>query len=275
MSSATPNGTPPPTSSARTISSVPTIGTVPLVDEQGRILGVANVVDVMIVTLVLGLGIAGGLLVTGSSTDGGAATHNGTVAYQAPLGSDAAALQAGDRIRPYGRGDVLRVREVHRSFAPNGSVRVVAGVEYGGRLDGAGNRRYAGEDYDVLARDHRVRLDVLAVDRATTDLGTKTVDVVVTVNASRQTGHALEAGTPVRIGDHRVATIEDVRRISEDGATGGELVGLEVTVRRDGGVDRFGGRPVRVNAPLTLVTDDVVLTGRIYAVGTADVDGVS
>lgn len=244
-----------------------------IIDENGRLFGLANVVDVLVVLLVLSVvGIGTVYLIGGQGETDGEATSFGTFEYTVPADLDAGLVSANDTLRPSGGGDAFNVSDVVYSTTPNGDVHVVARVSYAGTPVAGGTDATVGGSYRMEADAYSADVAVLALNQSTPTLSTRQVPMVLAVNESRRVGHSVEPGTVATVGDRQVATIELITRSPDTAPERAELIGLTLRAwDRDGRLS-FGGTRVRVNSPLGVVTDDAFVTGRVYRVGTTEVE---
>ncbi|WP_254272355.1 DUF4330 family protein [Haloarcula marina] len=250
-----------------------------VIDGEGRLFGVINVVDALVVAVLLSAVLAGAGLVLGgpdnSSPD--EPTRYATFAYAVPLPSDATGLETGDTLDAAPAGDPMDVVAVTRSVTPDGEAYLVARVAYTGDLSGEwvwgdGLLRdqqrplYGGDETEVMTHGHRTRADILAIDQTDTALPTTRVGVTIAVNES--VADSVAPGTDVRVSGDHVATIERIADEPTDDGT--REISLELTAWNRSGTPWFGGRALRVDNRIAVVTDDAVLAGRLQRVGTAN-----
>lgn len=245
-----------------------------IIDEKGRLFGVVNVVDALVVLLALAVVAAGVALVIGgqSASDTGASddsepTQYATVSYTVPLESEAATLQDTDTLRFSDDGS-YNVSDVYRSFTPNGGVHVVAKTEYEGGFTANGDRLYGGQSTTVSTGSYRVDADVLAVNQSESTIPTRRVPVVLSANVSSSVARAIEEGQEATIGDQTVATVESVRRGPANDDRRQVWVGVELNAWERNTGPAFDGQSLRVDNRVTVVTDTVVVRGRLHEVGT-------
>lgn len=240
-----------------------------VIDETGRLFGVVNVIDALVILLVVAVVVAGGALVFGGqSGEEPEPTRYATVSYTVPLESGAALLDSNDTLAVVDGGETYDVMDVYRSFTPDGAVRVVARVAYAGRLTATGDRLYGGESVALVTSSYRVDAAVLAANQSGSTLHTDRVPVVLSVEATPSATRTIAPGQRVTIGDHTIATIVTVQQGNAANASQRLWVGVELHVLDRGTVTTYGGQPLTVDTPITLITDSTTISGRLYAVGT-------
>lgn len=256
-----------------------------VLDEEGRLFGRVNVVDAMVVLVVLAVLVAGVALVVGGGDDTDpnselepdleGPTRYATLTYDVPLNSDAAELDTGGQLAATGSDDAYDVMDVHRSFSPDGDVFVTTRVVYHGEFTAGGNRLYGGDSVEFVTDSYRINADVRAVNQSSTQLSTTTTPVVLETNVSRAVRDAIEPGTEATVAGDRVATITGVEAREDGDGQVPTLVGAELVTRDVKPVPAYDGTSLRIGATVTVVTDDVVISGDIVRVGSDDVDGAT
>lgn len=249
-----------------------------VIDDEGRLFGVVNVVDALVVLVVLAVVVAGvGLVWGGSPADAGTsdteATRYATLEFSAPVESPIASLAEGDALTPVRGGDTFNVTDVVRSVDPNGSTHFVVRAAYDDPPTESGRRLYGGDTTSLTTGSYRIDATVLAVNQSDGTLVTETVPVVLAVNASTPVRRGLEEGQRIQAGADTVATIRTLARGGETGTRW--LVGADLAAWNRSGTPFFGGRALRIGNRVTLVTDEIVVRGRIYARGTSDAEEVA
>jgi len=249
-----------------------------IIDEKGRLFGVVNVVDALVVLLVLAVVAAGVALVVGgndSPADAGdendtEATRYATLSYTVPYESAAATLNNDDSLQAVEGDEAYNVSDVYRSFTPDGSVHVVARVAYEEEFTANDERLYGGQELPVTTGAYRVTANTVAVNQSTAAIPTETVPVVLSANVSSSVAETVEPGQQATIGNDTVATIESVRRGETNGDRQQLWLGVELRAwdRSTGPV--FDGQSLRVDNPVTVVTDRAVVRGRLHEVGTTE-----
>lgn len=239
-----------------------------VLDERGRLFGVVNVIDAAVVLIVLVVLLAGGVLVLAGGpgqrpTSDGEPTRYATIAFSAPLETDAAALAAGDVVRPEPDAEGYVVTDVYHGLPTVSDAYVVARLRYNGTFSDGG-RLYAGESGTMVTGDTRLGMNVLAVDRRRPSIRTTTVPVTLSVNDSKAVTDRLAAGQRVTVRNVTVATVEGVTR------PGGDRP-VQVTIRLQSRTTAAG--PVvrtnllRAGVRLPLVTEAVAVEGHVVDVG--------
>ena len=244
-----------------------------VLDDSGRLFGMVNVVDALVVLFVVAVAVAGAALVFGG--DGAAGTepeqtNHAIVEYTLPANSMVEYGGVNATLTPVDGGDSFGVREATHSTTPDGSVHVVASVAYDGTPDVGSATAEPGSTHDMRAGRDTPAVTFLRVNRSSDALATTQRSVVLAVNESKQVAHAVSPGTQLTIGNQTVGEIVSVAANPDGPESRAELIGIDVTAYSQGDTAWFGGRAIRVNNRLTVVTDDAVVTGRIYRVGTAD-----
>ncbi|MCU4800382.1 DUF4330 family protein [Halobacteria archaeon HArc-gm2] len=250
-----------------------------ILDEKGRLFGVVNVVDALVVLLVLAVVAAGVALVVGgqNSPDAGGtndtdseSTRYATLSYIVPYESSAATLQDNDTVRFVDGGEYYNVSDVYRSFTPSGSVHVVTTVAYDEEFTANGNQLYGGQSTQLTTGSYRVTANTVAVNQSTASIPTQQVPVVLSANVTSSVAQAVAEGQEATIGNETVATVESVRRGETNGDRQQVWLGVELRAwdRTTGPV--FDGQSLRVDNPVTVVTDTVVVRGRLHEVGTTE-----
>ncbi|MHB9288007.1 DUF4330 domain-containing protein [Halobacteriales archaeon Cl-PHB] len=239
-----------------------------LIDDRGRLFGVANIIDALVILFVLAVAVAGIALLFGPTETESNSTADSvaTVSYIAPSDGTATLLSANDTLAPTRAGTNFTVLDTHYSFTPDGSIHVTARVSYEGTPEINGNEVLTGDRYRLTTGTSRHEVRFLDLNASASEFETTQRSIVVAVDESRQVSHAIEPGDTATIGDRTVARVKSVTGL-EDDRSPAELIGAEVTVRTDGDVAYFGGLPVRVNTPITVVTDDALITGHVHALG--------
>jgi hypothetical protein len=113
----------------------------------------------------------------------------------------------------------------------------------------------------------------LSVNRSSDALATTQRSVVLAVNESKQVAHAVSPGTQLTIGNQTVGEIVSVAATPDGPESRAELIGIDVTAYSQGDTAWFGGREIRVNNRLTVVTDQRGIPGRGVDFA-AELDGV-
>jgi len=242
-----------------------------VLDDSGRLFGVVNVVDALVVLFVVAVAVAGAALVFGG--DGSSEpeeTNFAIVEYTVSANSMVEYGGVNATLTPVDGGDSFAVREATHSTTPNGSVHVVASLSYAGTPDVGTATVEPGSTHDMRAGRYTPAVTFLRVNRSSDALATTQRSVVLAVNESKQVAHAVSPGTQLTVGNQTVGEIVSVAANPDGPESRAELIGIDVTAYSQGETAWFGGRAVRVNNRLTVVTDDAVVTGRIYRVGTAD-----
>jgi|GEM_PF-2008464 len=249
-----------------------------VLDDRGRLFGVVNAVDALVVLLVVAVLAAGAALVFGGGPPDDRAVNGtdtdpepvrfATVEYTIPTDQATPYQGAVDTLHPVDGGNSFTLHGATHSYTPSGEIHVVASVSYRGEATVGGSRVQVGDSYGMDANHHRPAVEFLAVDQPTGDTVREERSVVLAINESRVISHAVEPGTTARIGNQTVAEIVSVTRNPDGPPARTELVGLDLAVWSDGETAWFGGRTIRVNNRLTVLTDDAVVTGRIYRIGT-------
>lgn len=253
-----------------------------LLDEKGRLLGVVNVVDALVVLLVLAVVAAGAALVVGglgpSSADWASDTISesreyATLSYTVPYESTAVTLQSNDTIRLADGDESYNVSDVYRSFTPNGSVQIVTRVGYEDEFTADGSPLYGGQSIGLTVESYRVNANTVAVNQSTASISTERVPVVLSANVSTSVSQAVEEGQEATIAGDTVATVESVRRGESSSDRQRVWLGVELRAwdRATGPV--FNGQSLRVDNPVTVLTDTVVVRGRLHEVGTTELPG--
>lgn len=242
-----------------------------VIDEEGRVLGVVNVVDALVVLVVLATLTTGVVLVTGGSDQSDPPTPErtayATVAYEAPLESDAAHLAANDTLAPTPEGTNFTVVDVYRSFAPDGDAHVMARLRYAGEPTVRGAGLYGGDAVNLTTGSYRVPARVLAVNGSEATIRRATERVVLRAVVDPSVAGVVDPGDRAGLAGSDVAMVTAVERTRANG-TVSLRVGAELTVWDREPVPVFDGHALRVGTPVTIVTDEVVLAGRVAAVGT-------
>ena len=247
-----------------------------VIDDEGKLLGLINIVDLLVVLLVLAVGIAGVALVQSSGSDQTDTepepepTRYATVAYPAPLSSDAALIETGETLSPVGSNTAFTVVDVYRSFTTGGDAYVLTRIEYDGTLSGAQGRLYGGDDTALSTDSYRVNAHVLAANQTATEIRTRQVPVVLSANVTDATARSIAAGQQATIDGDRVATIETVTERSRTEDRRQLLIGVELTVWDTEPVPQFDSQALRVDNDVTIVTDTATIRGQVYTVGTTD-----
>lgn len=244
----------------------------PLVDSKGRLFGLVNVVDLLVVVVVLGVAVASLALLVGSSNEEDPAPvvepqRYATLSFQAPLESDAAEIQVGDTLSSNG-GDVLEVVDLHRTFNATGSAHLTVRGAYRGDLTDGNGPVYGGDVVDLTTARYRVYATVLSVNETDRPIPTRTVPVVLAINTSSPVERYLQPDQEIQLGGETVATVRTIR--DPGSASARLLVGVDLRAWDRGGTAVFGGRALRVGTPVTLVTDEVVLRGRVHELDTTE-----
>lgn len=252
-----------------------------IIDEKGRVFGVVNVVDALVVLVVLALIVAGVALVTGGTGEEPGSgtepqpTRYATVSFEVPHGSDAATLAPDDTLSVIEGSESFAVRDVYRSFTPDGAVHVVATIGSEGSLTVDESPIYGGDTVGMTTGSYRVDADVLTVNRTSGEIPTTSRQVVLTTNVTGTVANAIDSGDTATIGDTEVASVTGVDRRETESGERRVLVGLELTVWDSEPVPAFDGSSLRVGNQVTVVTDHVTIPGRVAAVGTDDPGDVS
>lgn len=242
-----------------------------IIDDTGRLFGVVNVVDALVVLLVIVAVVAGYTLLLGDRPNPDREqTNYGTIEYTVETAAEHSLVAASDRLMPVGGGDTLTVRDAAYSFTPGGSVHVVARVAYKGTPEIRNGKVHVGSGHEVATDTYRTNVRFLALNQTSPTLETQESRVVLAVNESWSVGQMVEPGTTVTVGPQTVAHVTDVSAVGRNRSELAELVGLELRTRSGPTANSFGGRPVLVNTRHSVVTNDTVISGRIYRVGTTD-----
>lgn len=251
-----------------------------LLDDQGQIFGVVNIVDALVVLFVLAVAVAGAALLSGGagispSTPESEQTGYATVEYTIPISPSASIPQSADNLTPTDGGDNLTVEETVYSFTRDGQIHTVASVSYPGEPNVGGSVATAGAQADMTTGSTAQSVQFLAVNHSSPSLDVQTRSVVLAVGANESVGHTLEPGMTATVNNQTVATIESITSNPTGPPSRTELVGVELQVWHDGFTNWFGGQAVRVNNRLTIVTDDAVVAGQIYRIGSTDTQALT
>lgn len=241
---------------------------VEILDERGRVFGLVNVVDLLVVLLVAVVVAGGFVVVLSESSPPAEETPNWTTRYTTvsttvPIYSEVATLGPGAALSTAG-GDVLRVTDVHGSFAANGSATLVFRASHKVRLEVPGDTLRVGDSLDLSTDRTAFSGVVLAANESSPDFETPTTSVTLSLNESTTSLRDVEPGDTATIGDDVVATIVATERGSQRGT---RTVTAEVETWRHNGYRLIGTNVLRVGEPVTLVTDTTTVRGHVIEIG--------
>lgn len=244
-----------------------------IIDEKGRVFGVINLVDFLVVLFILAIAIAGVTAVLDEQNPPSKPeqTHYATLSFSAPLESNVTQIETGEPILPTPAGTPITATDIYRAFERDGDVHFVVRGSYDGRLTRTRDRLYGGDTIPVVVGKYRVEAAVLSINQTNASIETRTVPLVLAFNASAPVKRSLNAGQKIRADNQTVATIRsiDIRQSSQEGPS---FIGVELRARGVNGIPMYAGHPLRLNTSVTLVTDKARVTGRVWELGTTEID---
>lgn len=237
----------------------------PLVDEKGRLFGVVNVVDLLVV-LLAAVVLAGSVVVVfGGLTPPPSdqvewTTRYATVSTTVPLYSAVTELGPGAELTPVRGDEELRVTDVYRSFAPDGSATLLFRVSYEVQREANDQLLYRNERLKLRTENVRLNGSIFAGNETSSTIDTRSVTVAISVNDSTGSLQDVQAGDRATIGGRVVAEITSINRRS---AGEPRVITVEVDTWRHNGHRLLGTRVLRIGQPVTLVTNSTLVKGHV------------
>jgi hypothetical protein len=247
-----------------------------IIDDEGDLFGFVNVIDALVVLLVLAVVVAGGTLVFGGSDQPEPEPDLATTNVTLNLGTQPEyiieSLNEGDTYLPTDNTQ-LTVTDVHLT-SQGSDTQVLARVRLQGEASGA-SVSYDGAP-PRLGRELSISTDTYQVSGIVRDVGGSdafttnetTVQLRTTLHSSD--AQSLNSGDSASVAGRTVATINDVA-VYDGGDPNQRVAYLTATLQTLGGgtQTRFGNTVLRQGTTITLLTNDVVVNGRVQQIGSS------